>query len=333
MKKTVYFTLLCLALLLAPAGSPAGETTNDADPVRGGLGLRGWLSRADAKWRISFPYTTQAGKDGRIESELTFENIDSPMIFVTGGAGLGRVISLEVSYGVGSAGNGESTDTDRFVPASESGFDFSQSTSELGGDTRLLEAVFYYNNSRFTGPGTGPWGAVLGYVYYKDELRMTNGVQTLSGTFDGASFPPPGPFPSLDSTFDFTWKALKAGVLRQDVLSGRLSSTALLAFYPSVQYRGEGYWNLRTTGSGAFRAQSPNFIQESTQGYGYEATLGLTYALAQNMELAAGYRYFTLRAGKGFDRVYFADGSQAESTLDWAKATRQGAYVELVFGF
>ena len=63
----------------------------------------------------------------------------------------------------------------------------------------------------------------------------------------------------------------------------RLFNTRALSVYPYVDYKGEGYWNLRAgTNPSDFRIQSPNFIQKSNKGYGYEASLGLIYELTEN---------------------------------------------------
>jgi opacity protein-like surface antigen len=166
---------------------------------------------------------------------------------------------------------------------------------------------------------------------------MTNGSQTVSVPFDGTTFPPLGPFPAnqvLNSTYDFSWNMLKVGVLRQAELGKGFSYTAALSVYPYVDYEGDGYWNLRAgTNPSDFRVQSPNFIQKSNKGYGYEASLGLIYELSENVELLAGYRYMYLYAGNGTDTIYFANGAMVQSTLDWVTVTRHGAYMELLFKF
>jgi opacity protein-like surface antigen len=122
--------------------------------------------------------------------------------------------------------------------------------------------------------------------------------------------------------------------MRQAELAKGFSYCAALAAYPYVDYRGEGYWNLRAgTNPSDFRLQSPNFIQKSKNGYGYEASLGLAYDFSENIELLAGYRYFFLTARDGTDTTYFANGFEATSDLDWVSLTRQGAYAELLFKF
>jgi hypothetical protein len=337
MKRTLIFALLFLAALSAPPRVLAAGTANNDNAIHVSLGMRGWLSQADAKWQISFPHVTGAGQSGTIESELNFDNIDSPMVMITGGIGIGPYFSLEGLLGRGSIGDGRNTDTDRFLPNSASGLEFSQSTSDLDGNVKLGELNFYYNNHRFTGKSGSPWGAVFGYSHYQDELHMTHGVQTVSIPFDGALFPPLGPFPPtqvLNSDFRFTWNAIKLGILPQFEVTDQLSVTGMFSFYPYVNYRGEGYWNLRAgSGQTDFRAESPNFIQKSTRGYGYEATLGAVYAISENVDLSAGYQYFSLRAIDGIDTVYFANGSSADSTLDWATVARHGMYAEVLYKF
>jgi opacity protein-like surface antigen len=337
--------LLFLIFVLFPHIAFAGyiDGYDDDAKINTGLGVQGWFTQANAKWQISFPYTTQlansgisAGTPGKIESRLDYEKIDSPMVIVTAGGNVAPGFAFDVVYGYGSITGGHGTDTDRFLPSSGGGLDFSQSTNRLDGDVQLWGINFYYNTRRLD-KEAGPWGFVLGFLHYGDNLQMTNGIQTVSVPFDGSTFPPVGPFPSnqvLNSTYDFSWNLLKVGVSRQPELGKGFAYTAALSAYPYVDYRGEGYWNLRAgTDPSDFRLQSPNFIQKSNKGYGYEASLGLIYALSENVEMLAGYRYMYLYAGNGTDTIYFADGATVQSTLDWVTVTRHGAYTELLFKF
>jgi opacity protein-like surface antigen len=309
----------------------------DFAKINSALGLQGWFSQADAKWQISFPYTTSAGIPGKIESRLDYKKIDSPLTIATAGGKVAPRFAFDMVYGYGSITGGRGTDTDRFLPSSGGGLEFSQSTFRLDGDTRLWGLNLYYNSRQFGDKRAGPWGLVLGFLHYEDNLRMTSAVQTVSAPFDGTTFPPVGPFPStqvLNSTYDFSWNLLKVGVVHQAVLAKGFSYSGTLSVYPYVDYHGEGFWNLRAgTSSLDFRLQSPNFIQKSNKGYGYEASLGLAYELSENWELSAGYRYMYLYAGNGTDTLYFADGAAVQSTLDWVTVTRHGAYAQLLFKF
>jgi hypothetical protein len=342
MKKVVLYSLLVLgALSLFPFSADAGRyrgfNSDDDEEITTAIGIRGWLSQADAKWRISFPYVTQAGQRGKVESELNFRNLDSPLAIATMGWKLPWLLSFDVFYGAGSTSGGKGTDTDRFKADSGGSVDFSKSQNSVDGDARLWGGNIYLNNARFAETKGGRWGAVLGFLHYQDNLTMTQGVQTVSVPFDGVTFPPVGPFAPtqvLNSTYDFTWNAVKAGVTRQGSLTKWLSYDVLLAAYPYVTYDGAGYWNLRAGNNPSdFRRTSPNFVQKSTKGYGYEAELGLAYHMTESAQISAGYRYFTLYVSDGTDTVYFASGATAESTLDWVTVARQGAYVELLVKF
>lgn len=330
------FLIFFLSPLIVFAGNIDGRDDDNAG-LNAAIGLQGWFSQASAKWQISFPYTTSTGVVGKIESRLDYKRIDSPLVLMTAGGNVAPRFAFDAVYGYGSITGGRGTDTDRFLPASGGGLEFSQSTHSLDGDVRLWGVNFSYNTKRFADKQAGPWGLVLGFLHYEDSLRMTNAVQTVSMPFDGSTFPPPGTFPStlaLNSTYDFTWDLLKMGLVRQAELTKAFSYSGTLSVYPYVDYQGEGYWNLRAgTNPSDFRLQSPNFIQKSKKGYGYEASLGLIYGLSENLELLAGYRYLFLSAHRGTDTTYFADGAALVSNLDWVTATRYGAYAELLLKF
>jgi opacity protein-like surface antigen len=339
-RKAMPFFIIISIMLLFPLFGYAEyfeDRDDDAGEINAAVGLQGWFSQANAKWQISFPYTTSTGVAGTIESRLDYKKIDSPMVIMTAGGNVAPRFAFDVVYGYGSISGGHGTDTDRFLPSSGGGLDFSQSTNSLDGDVRLWGINFTYNTRRFADKQAGPWGFVLGFLHYADNLQMTNAVQTVSVPFDGTIFPLLGPFPPsqvLNSTYDFTWNLLKAGVVRQAALAKGLSYSGTFSVYPYVSYQGDAYWNLRAgTNPSDFRLQSPNFIQKSNKGYGYEASVGLVYDVSDTMELSAGYRYFYLYAGKGTDTVYFADGSTLQSNLDWVTVTRHGAYAELLVRF
>ena len=198
--------LLFLIFVLFPHIVFAGyidDHDNFDGEINMALGVQGWFTQADAKWQISFPYTTQlanpgisAGTPGKIESRLDYRKIDSPMVIATAGGNIAPQFAFDVAYGYGSITGGRGTDTDRFLPSSGGGLEFSQSTNNLNGDVRLWGINFYYNTRRFADKQAGPWGFVLGYLHYGDNLKMTNGVQTVSVPFDGTTFPPLGPFPA-----------------------------------------------------------------------------------------------------------------------------------------
>ncbi len=320
--KKILLTMILLSASLAAFPVHAASLLSrhdDEGTINTALGIQGWFSSASAKWQISIPYQT-----GHYESELNFNDIDSPIILFFGGGKLSDAVSFDLVYGTGSIGGGRSIDTDRDIPAGGTGSVLSESSSDITGDVRMLAANVYFNNDRFSYPKGARWGVIAGFLHYEDNLTMRNGTQTV---------PPLGPFGGLNSTYDFSWNAVRVGVTRQAPLTKSLSYSGVLSLYPYAVYRGEAYWNLRTAGPNAFRSQSPNFVQESSNGYGYDAELGLVFALSEHGEFSAGYRYFYLYARNGTDTTYFADGSVYSDRLDWVTVTRQGAFAQVLFKF
>lgn len=343
-RKTFTTMFIAAALCLSAAGNAFGMDEEESR-LRAVFGVQDWLSSASAKWQISFPYRTRfanpgirAGTAGSVESELDFERLDSPVVIVEGGAMLTPLIAFDVTYGTGSISGGKGRDIDRFVPNGGTAFEFSESTNDLSGDVRLWSFTFYYNNGRFSAARRDGWGLLVGFLHYEDSLVMKNGFQTVSELFDASSPASPkvpvGPLAGLNSTYDFTWDAWKAGITREGFLTKRLRYEGVLSLYPFVLYRGEGFWNLRTGSDPTdFRREAPSFTHEASSGFGYEAALGLSYDLTDNINLSAGYRYLHLYSTGGTDTTFFADGSTAASNLDWVTVTRQGAYAGALFRF
>jgi len=313
---------ICPFFLITEARSEEIKDSNPANTVF--LRMQDWYSSAAAKWQISFSGSL-GGKTGTGESELTFNHLNSPLVIVSAGAVIDSLFSFDYTYGTGSISGGRGSDADRFFPLGGGGYEFSRSESEITGDVRLWEVNLYADNRRFVDQRSSSWGMVLGFLHYEDNLIIRNGVQIV---------PVYAPFSQhLDSTYNFSWDTFKIGVTHRAPIIARFSYAGMLSFYPYVQYEGEGYWNLRTTGSGAFRSQSPNFVQKSTSGYGYEAALGFTYAASDNVELSLGYRHLFLSARDGTDTLYYADGTSANSHLDWVNVTRKGVHAEVLIRF
>ena len=309
---------------------PAHAAEKNGKDSAWSFAIEEWFSQADAGWQISFSNSGSSGP-GKVESELTFERINSPITFLKAFRPLSRDWSLEVGLGLGNINSGNGTDTDRFFPSSGGVDVFSQSKQDLSGDVLLLEINAYRRRNQTS----NPWGLIAGFLHYEDRLRMRNGVQTITGTFNSDAFPPVGTvFSNLDSTYDFYWTALKVGTLYEWHKVEWLSLTGSLSLYPLTVYYGEGFWNLRAgTSSGtSFRTAAPSFTHLSL-GYGYEAKLGLTYLITKKVQFGAGYRYLQLKAQDGAYTTYFENGSTGTSDLDWAKVTRHGAYAQFLFRF
>jgi hypothetical protein len=258
--------LLCSFLLHAHNASAA--VSNGADEPDYFFGFQEWFTSGEAGWQISFPYDPSSGapSTGRIESELSFKHIDSPVTIIRGGGRLNPEWTIDVSIGSGSITGGQGTDTDRDFPSTGGVIVFSESKENISGDVRFWGIDLNYRK-RYSDNTRSPWGLILGFSHYEDNLLITDGVQTISQPgwwWDPYPNPPLGPFSGLHSTYDFSWNTLKVGGLYEGSLNEQVSFSGTFSAYPFVSYQGEGYWNLRDM----------TFEHESTSGFGYEAARG-----------------------------------------------------------
>jgi len=92
-----------------------------------------------------------------------------------------------------------------------------------------------------------------------------------------------------------------------------------------VDYRGEGYWNLRKD----FRSRSPNFTHDSADVSGQEIRAGLSYLVTDNISFEVGYWLWGLETKGGATTTYFADGSTGVGPLDNVSSSRAGFYLAL----
>jgi len=324
---TIAAAFLSSFFLFQSHGASAAASLGSDEPYYT-LGFQEWFSSANAKWQISFSYdniSSVGNGSGRMESELNFKHIDSPITIFRGGGSLNPEWAIDVSIGYGSITGGQGTDTDRDFPSTGGVTVFSESKENISGDARFWGIDFNYR-ARYSDNTQSPLGLILGFFHYEDNLLITDGVQTISLSgwwWNPYANPPLGPLSGLRSTYDFSWNTLKVGGLYEGTLNKHFSFSGTLSAYPLVSYMGEGYWNLRDM----------SFEHKATSGFGYETTLGIKCLFTDTAEFTAGYRYFYLKAANGTDVTFFSGVPAGTANLDWVEVTRQGAYAGFLFRF
>jgi hypothetical protein len=286
------------------------------------IGLGYLFSVNNCSWAISFPDQYGLGR-----SVLDYKGMSSGMPFVSLDIRHpSSYFSLSILYGRGQGSNGEGTDSDYL-----SNFLYYQSRSDISEDTAFWTADI---QTTFSTTSKRRWvfTPFIGWQHYEEKIKMTNGVWTLyEGWGDNT------PIFGLDSRYDFNWDGLRVGIkgeweftnARQSgIIPLRLKSH--LAFFPYMQYKGRGVWNLRDD----FK-QDPSFSHEAEQwGFlGMTGGISLVYQPLKFLEIEGGGRISYFNIKDGTDTTYFSDNYVDTATLDEVKAMQIGVFLQMTWRF
>jgi len=316
-------SLVCLAagtVCAAEEGLPPRHAA-PFDHLR--IGADYWLSRGQGEWEIVFGSLDPVLGPVTGRSRLEWEDLRSDLLVLNAEIAPTRWLRISGAYGSGDLDDGRNTDTDWVSAPLFYAYDykFSESKADVGGEVELWHADLHIVLSSWLDPHKFPAEISVfgGYHSYRDELEMRNGLQTVLNE-TSVALPFPGVF---NSTYDFDWEGLRLGARGIFPLSTRLSLQATGAMMTRVEFRGEGFWNLRED----YRPVAPNFVQEADGGSAYDVSLAVTYRPRRHVGLKAGYTWSHWSARDGTDTVYLRDGTTLGTELESVESTRVGYFV------
>ena len=283
---------------VTPSNSAPGPKTDR--PVRLEFALDAGYRFDELKWNIA---GNLDGNNPNILSELTWENLRTFQLKLSNTTTIKKVIYLRgyLDYGWIHAGDNQDSD--------------------YAGDDRTLEFSRSNNNSddgdmldgsigigyRFTFRGdTFQLIPLIGYSYHEQNLRMTDGYQTI---------PAAGSFPGLDSTYETRWYGPWLGVDFKIRTRAFDSFIKRVLFYTtleghSVDYEAEADWNLRTD------FEHPKSFEHEAEGYGIIIKVGTQLLLSDHWAVNISYDYSYWETDEGTDVVYFSDGTSGATQLN-----------------
>jgi len=312
--------LLFLGLLVLPhraAGEPGGQTWKFLR-----LDVGTWITTGEGEWTIEFegPLSTSEGDPFvRGRSILKLERLTNTLITGRVELALTRRFSLDAAIGLGTSLSGRATDTDLgFLPTRDL-IRAIASKAEAGGETAVLTTNAYLRVVPFTGESENFVDLFAGYIFYRDALDLTSGVEV----FRVGAPSPLGRIVGLDSSYDFAWRGVRVGARGELAAHRRLRAGGQVALIPWTTYDGKGFWNLRPL----------HFTHEAEGGLGVDALTWLRLALLKHMHLELGFRYLTLHVEDGQDIKLFPDGEVIVSDLQEVESSRYGPYIMINVGF
>lgn len=271
----------------------------------------------DLNWNISG--ITPFGNIVNVLSKLIWSDVESQEVKVGARVFLNRYfIKGEANYGFINSGVNQDSDyrgDDRTLEYSRS-----NNSSDDGSVWDLSGGLGYLHKFPALG-GTFDLIPIAGLSYHKQNLTITEGVQTI--TYSGG--PALGPFPGLDSTYEAGWGGPWAGA---DLAYQRGGLKLFGSFeYHVVYLRAEANWNLRT----AFA--HPVSFEHWATGTGIVFSAGGEYNLSQRWSFTASFKASDFRASDGTDRTYFASGAAADTPLNEVNWESRSALFGLNYRF
>jgi hypothetical protein len=219
---------------------------------------------------------------GRGALTVAVEDLPYSAIQVRGEAGYGRIRS------------GISQDSD-FVLAGNEFIEFSRS------DNRA-DRGHVLDLSLAIGPHFRPKQGrtiimpLLGYSYHEQNLRITDGFQTIGQ--------PEGPFPGLDSSYETEWHGPWIGLevefqpVERVTLSGNFQ-------YHWADFQAAADWNLRTD------FQHPVSFTHDANGTGIDFSTAAAFEFAERWSVELSYNYRKWQTSAGIHNFFFIDGTAA----------------------
>ncbi|CAB1085049.1 hypothetical protein D1AOALGA4SA_12545 [Olavius algarvensis Delta 1 endosymbiont] len=267
--------------------------------------LSGGYRRDDLDWNIGLP-----DHNINVLSELTWDDLESYQVKFQGSLVWPNIIALRGLAGYGWIFDGDNQDSD--FAGNDRTFEFSRSNNSADdGDAWDVSIAVGYPFR--TGKDViGTITPLVGYSHHEQNLKMSDGVQTIATP--GVT-PPLGPFEGLDSSYDTEWYGLWVGIdmnfraAEIDFFDHRFE--VFFSYeYHWADYEAEADWNLRDD------LQHPRSFTHDADGNGWIIRTGFNFVLKRNIALNFNYDYQDWSTDRGTDKIFFADGTTAKTRLN-----------------
>jgi hypothetical protein len=161
---------------------------------------------------------------------------------------------------------------------------------------------------------------MIGYSQYEQNLRITNGMQTLTdsssssnSSINGSTPPAVGKFDDLNSSYSSKWKGPFIGI----GVKTSYNNTHSFAFtyqYHKSNYSAEGNWNLRDD------LKHPKSFSQSSTGNGRDLDLEYGYRIFENVTFNLNLNYKVYSANGGtikFNNTNNTTTTQKLNQVEW----------------
>lgn len=272
--------------------------------------------RFESGYRVDEIDWSIAGGGIDVLSELEWEDLEIYQLRAAGSLTLERgdfphfASHLRGSAGYGWIVDGDNRDSDYAGPGRTQEFSRSENSSDDGDVLDL--SIGLGPRFRFL-DDTLALTPLFGLSYHEQNLEITDGFQTVSVPVIFPPFiivpPDVGPFAGLDSSYETKWRGPWLG-LDVDWHPAARFTLSGSAEYHWADYEAEADWNLRSDFA------HPKSFEHEADGSGVVLSVAAAFDLSDSWALRLSADYQEWETDAGTDRVFFSDGSIAESRLN-----------------
>jgi hypothetical protein len=301
MKKRIF--LILLAVMIGPLCLVGTSKAADVDTL---LEMTTGYRVDDLDWNIA---GNPDGTNPNVFSELTWSDLEIFQVKASMRATINKAIYLRASLGYGWIFDGENQDSDYEGDNRTKEYSRSNNKADEGDVWDATLGIGYQFNLLSDRLKLIPIG---GYAYSEQNLRITDGLQTISEPDlvpPDARPHPLGPIIGLDSTYETQWTGPWLGM---DVW---FQPSPKITLYGSFEYHWADYegvanWNLVDDFA------HPRSFEHDADGSGIVVTLSGEYVLEGPWSLSFTANFQDWSTDAGLDRLYYADGTVADSRLN-----------------
>ncbi len=232
-------------------------------------------------------------------SELKWQDLQIIQARLKGKGYIAKPVYLKGSFGYGWIYSGSNQDSD--FNGDNRALEFSRSNNNADSGTvwDLSAGIGYRSDYLVTSNGSGIM-PVIGYSYQRQNLRLTDGFQTIPLT---------GPFPGLNSSYEAAWHGPWVGAdlaLKRD----SISLLGSLEYHFVTSYNAYANWNLRTD------LAHPRSFQHEANGSGVVASAGVNYSMNDRLSVRGTFDIQRWKTNPGTDTTFFSDGTSSATRLN-----------------
>ncbi|MCG6908790.1 MAG: autotransporter outer membrane beta-barrel domain-containing protein [Deltaproteobacteria bacterium] len=291
----------------AQPDSPPEETAPKRTPPWAETGIDiGFHLRRDAlDWNIA---GQKDGTNPNVLSELTWDDLVVYELSLGFSTLIKKRIRFKGYLNYGRIVDGENQDSD--YQADDRREEFSRSNNDAG-DGSTFDVSLGAGYALQLGTEVITFIPMAGLSLHRQNLTMTDGYQTI--TWDQG--PSLGPFSGLDSSYEAQWWGPWIGLdVTLDIDTGWKALPQVFPHagveYHWAEYYAQADWNLRDD------FEHPKSFEHDARGTGVRMMVGIGTQFNENWSMEFGYAQQRWSATDGIDRVFFSDGTRAETRLN-----------------